>query len=367
MGEEKARKSHIGVMYSAQVKRIDAMIRFGIAGIPLSSKGRTLYDGVKDVHNIGLRALEVQFLRINTYERPIFNEEVGLAAKDIHGILVTEVLTKRTGTWNSGRYALEHPLEKGEQLRMLSIPIAPDYYKLDFIGKVAKELDVRLTVHTPHYMDLTKSGKEAEDSIRYLKWAFLMADALQADMVVTYLGIYGEDKEESIENAIKNLQKVRNWVKRNKMRIKIGIETSGWQDVAGSLDEVLEICSKIHMTVPVLNFGHIHSREGGSLNTKEDFTELFERTKKYARDGYYAHFSGVEHEKGFERHYTPIKRGDLKFEPLAESIIDNDIDITIISSSPLIEHDAQYMKVLYERQLLKRHVKKKGKNGKGRK
>lgn len=313
---------------------------------------------MKNAHNIGLRALEVQFLRVNTMERPVFSEEVGKAAKDIHGILVTEVLTKRTGDWNTGRYAIEHPLEKGEQLRMLSIPIANDYYKLDFIGKVAKELDMKLSVHTPHYMELTKDEEGAKDSIRYLKWAILLAEALQADTVVTYLGIYEKDEGESIENATENLQKVRNWVKRNKIRMRIGIETSGWRDVAGTLDEILEICSKIHMTKPVLNFGHIHSREGGTLNTKEDFMELFERTKKYSRDGYYGHFSGVEHQDGFEKQYTPIKRGDLKFEPLAEVIMDNDIDLTLISSSPLIEHDAMYMKVLLERQLLKRYHKR---------
>ena len=319
---------------------------------------------MKDAHNIGLRALEVQFLRINSFERPIFNEEVGEAAKDIHGILVTEVRTKRTGDWNSGKYAMEHPLEKGESLRMLSIPIAKDYYKLKFIGEVARELDVKLSLHTPHYMELTKEGEEAKDSIRYLKWAILLAEALRADTVVTYLGIYEKDEGESIENARENLQKVRNWVKRNRMRVRIGIETSGWRDVAGSLDEVLEICSNIHMTKPVLNFGHIHSREGGTLNTEEDFMELFERAKKYSRDGYYGHFSGVEHQSGFERQYTPIKRGDLKFEPLAEAIMDNEIDLTLISSSPLIEHDAMYMKILLERQQVKRYHKKRAKEGK---
>jgi len=35
--------------------------------------------------------------------------------------------------------------------------------------------------------------------------------------------------------------------------------------------------------------------------------------------------------------------------------------MTIISSSPLIEHDAMYMKILLERQMLKRRSKKKGK------
>ena len=35
------------------------MIRFGPAGIPLSCKGRTLKDGIEDVHNLSLSALEI--------------------------------------------------------------------------------------------------------------------------------------------------------------------------------------------------------------------------------------------------------------------------------------------------------------------
>ena len=337
------------------------MIRFGIAGIPLSSKGRTLYDGVKDAHNLGLRALEVQFLRINSFDREVFHEEEGLSARSLSGVMVTEVFTKKTGDWNSGKYALDHPLEAGEMLRMLSIPISSDYQKLRFIGDVAKELDVSMSIHTPHYMELTNTEKAGEDSMRWLKWAALLGNALGASHVATYLGIYGDDPGESLETAIENLRKVRNWLKRNKIRIKLGVETSGWQDVLGSMDEIMEICSKVPNTRPVLNFGHIHSREGGSLNTREDFQQIFDMTKKFARDGYYTHFTGVEHSAGYERQYTPIKRGDLKFEPLAEAILDNDIDMTIISSSPLIEHDAMYMKILLERQMLKRRSKKKGK------
>ena len=39
------------------------MIRFGPAGIPLSCKGRTLRDGIEDVHTLGLTALEIQLVR----------------------------------------------------------------------------------------------------------------------------------------------------------------------------------------------------------------------------------------------------------------------------------------------------------------
>ncbi|MEA3558562.1 MAG: endonuclease IV, partial [Candidatus Thermoplasmatota archaeon] len=38
-------------------------IRFGPAGIPLSCKGRTLKDGIEDIHALQLDAMEVQLLR----------------------------------------------------------------------------------------------------------------------------------------------------------------------------------------------------------------------------------------------------------------------------------------------------------------
>ena len=44
-------------------------------------------------------------------------------------------------------------------------------------------------------------------------------------------------------------------------------------------------------------------------------------------------------------HYTQIKKSDLNFEPLAEFIIEDGawLDMTLISDSPLLEHDAMYM------------------------
>ena len=45
------------------------MIRFGPAGIPLSCKGRTLQDGIEDVHNLSLSALEIQMVRDSSYKR----------------------------------------------------------------------------------------------------------------------------------------------------------------------------------------------------------------------------------------------------------------------------------------------------------
>jgi hypothetical protein len=103
------------------------------------------------------------------------------------------------------------------------------------------------------------------------------------------------------------------------------------------------------------------------LREPSDFAELFDKAKSYVGGQFYTHFSGVEHEAGNEKRVTPIKKGDLRFEPLAEYLVDANPNITIISSSPLLEHDAMYMKVIYERILTKKvskdsRVKKSGKD-----
>jgi deoxyribonuclease-4 len=38
-------------------------------------------------------------------------------------------------------------------------------------------------------------------------------------------------------------------------------------------------------------------------------------------------------------------------------MLENNFDVTVISSSPLMEHDAMYMKVIYERLALRKEMK----------
>ena len=75
-------------------------IRFGPAGIPLSCKGRTLKDGIEDIHALQLDAMEVQLLR-----------------------------------------------------PMREIP-----EDLSLVKELGEELDVALMVHAPYYMDFLGEG-----------------------------------------------------------------------------------------------------------------------------------------------------------------------------------------------------------------
>lgn len=342
------------------------MIRFGPSGIPLSCKGRTLKDGIEDVHGLGLTAMEVQLVRANLNERYAKDEDIGLAPKEIEGELIVEI-SRRTGDKEEAITNLDVEIRKGDVINSLTSGLAKDYMELDGLGDLARELDIELTLHTPYYMDLVGGGDLTLRSMDSIKWGALMANQMGASIVVTHVGLYGElTSRVTMNRVVKNLSELGNWLKKRNIKAKLGLETSGRQEVFGDLNEVLKVCEKVKDIVPVLNFSHIHSRENGSLRKKEDFQEVIDAAEPFVKKHLHTHFSGVEHEGGNELRYTPIKRGDLKFEPLAECILDNNLDITVISSSPLLEHDAMYMKVILERVLSRRVTKanKKKKEGK---
>jgi deoxyribonuclease-4 len=156
--------------------------------------------------------------------------------------------------------------------------------------------------------------------------------------------IWGVDEEEEEYSAFP-------WIYEAEPSL-VGIETSGRQELWGTVEEVLEVCNHVDGTVPVLNMAHIHARGHGMMRTSEDYAELFDRVREtYGGSKFYCHFAGVEHRMGNALHYTQIKKSDLKFEPFAEYLAEEGdwMDITIISDSPLLEHDAMYMLQHYDK------------------
>jgi deoxyribonuclease-4 len=314
----------------------------------LSCKGRTLRDGIEDIHNLGLTAMEVQLVRVNLNERYAGEDDVGRTPREIPGELIVQIGRKedRKEVMTS---ALDEKIEKGDVLYSLASGIAGDYHELEELGVLARELDIELTLHTPYYMDLADADGLAQKSVASVIWGGMLSEAMGSPMVITHLGMFGElDPKEALNRIAKNLRTIRDAYKKAKIRSRLGIEASGRTEVVGSLDEILNLVKNAKGVLPVLNFAHVHARGFGLFKRAEDFDDV--------SDGghVHAHFSGVEHADGNELRYTPIKKGDLRFEPLAEALLDDDYDLTIVSSSPLLEHDAMYMKVILERVLAKR-------------
>lgn len=324
----------------------------------MSCKGRTLRDGIEDIHNLGLTAMEVQLVRVNLNERFSTEDDLGHTPKEVPGELVVQIGRKedRKETLLS---SLNTEIEKGDVLYSLASGVARDYVELGELGVLARELDIELSLHTPYYMDLADVDGLVQKSMQSIMWAGMLAEAMGARIVVSHLGMFGDlDRKEVLARIQRNLRTVRDWYKKAKVHSRLGVEASGRQEVVGSLDEMLAICKNVKGIVPVLNFAHVHARGFGLFKRLEDFDDVLSKVEKASEDGHlHTHFSGVEHADGNELRYTPIKKGDLRFEPLAECLLDEDYDLTIISSSPLLEHDAMYMKVILERVLAKRLIR----------
>src|SRR2546428_475960 len=127
----------------------------------------------------------------------------------------------------------------------------------------------------------------------------------------------------------KNLRAIRDAYKKGKIKSRLGIEASGRQEVVGSLDEILTLVKNAKGILPVLNFAHVHARGFGLFKRPEDFDDVLSKVEKASDGGHiHAHFRGVEHADGNELRYTPIKKGDLRFEPLAECLLDDDYILT---------------------------------------
>ncbi len=275
------------------------MIRIGPAGIPLSCKGRTNKDGIIYVKKIlDLNAMEIQLIR-------------GIQTMDDE--------------------------------------------EADFIRKFAEENDIELHVHAPYYTNLAGDDEEIELSKNKILYSGRLANRLGAKILVIHPGFYGErSKEETMERIIENAKDIVSRFKEEKIKVKLGIETMGKQKVFGSLDEVIEVCKKVKGTVPAIDLGHIHARCNGCLKTREDFEKIFEKLKPLKLKHYLIHITGVLYENGNEYYHIPIKKGDMPLEPLIDIILDNKYNVTLISESPLLEHDAMYIRLQIERAIQRR-------------
>lgn len=275
------------------------MIRIGPAGIPLSCKGRTHKDGIIYTHrNLDLNAIEIQFVR--------------------------------------GLYVMSDE-------------------EAQIIREYSEENDMEVHVHAPYYVNLAGDSEEIEMSFEKILRSARMANNIGAKTVVIHPGFYGENSEKkTLKMIIKNSKKITGMIKKEKLKIKIGIETMGKQKVFGTLDEIIEVCKSVKGVIPAIDLAHIHARGNGCLKERKDFEEIFEKLKPLRLKHYLIHVTGVLYENGNEFYHLPIKKGDMPIAPLIEIIIDNNYNVTLISESPLLEHDAVYIRLQVEKAIMKR-------------
>ncbi|MCW6168122.1 MAG: hypothetical protein LVQ64_06795, partial [Thermoplasmatales archaeon] len=254
------------------------MIRFGPAGIPLSCKGRTLRDGIADVHHLGLAALEAQFIKVNPLQRVALDDEVGKRPRELVQQLAIAVGANTLDAAEPTLSSLTSPIKKRDTVTTLTTSLAKDYADLETTRGLARSLDVELMLHAPYYVQI--------------QWAGVLAEGLGARFLVTHLGFYGPDsREASFDLMAKIVGDLSRWLTTyTHGGTHLAIEPSGHPDVFGSRQEILALSRKVRGVVPVLNVPHIVARERLSLEKAEDYAPLVEEFRSASAGSLYLNF-----------------------------------------------------------------------------
>jgi deoxyribonuclease-4 len=263
-------------------------IFLGPAGVPIVSKDRSSLGGIKTVKEIGLNAMEVEFVR---------------------GVKMTPKLAEE-------------------------------------VGELAKELRISLSVHAPYYVNLNSQKKQIIEASK--KMIFDSADRgerMGAGAVAIHSAYYsGFTPEQTYEKVKEGFQDVLDRMKSAGIKnIRLGIETMGRWSQFGSLDECVRMSREIDV-IPYIDWSHLFVRGKGMI----DYGKVFDVLKPLKLKHIYSHFQNVEkNKKGeFVDVHRPLDHSP-PFEPLVKEILKRKLDITIISESPIIEQDSLKMKKIF--------------------
>jgi deoxyribonuclease-4 len=222
--------------------------------------------------------------------------------------------------------------------------------------KIAEKNGVSLSAHAPYWINCAAKEKSKIDAtIRNIMETARVAEVLGAKVIVFHPGFYmGRTPEETMKLVRKTLEDVLGRMRQEGIKnVWLGLETTGKGAQFGSLSENIELSHSLDGTKTVVDFAHIHAREGGKLKKKEDYLKIFtEMENKLGREAvmnFHSHFSEVAwNEKGERYHMILGEQYSPPFKPLAEVIAENGYEGTIISESPLLDIDALKMKRMYE-------------------
>lgn len=226
------------------------------------------------------------------------------------------------------------------------------------LGTEARKHGIFLSIHAPYYINLSsKEEEKRQNSVRYILETLEAALWMDAKRIVIHPGACtGIERKEALATAIQYLMEAINEADSSGLGdIIICPETMGKINQLGDLEEIVELCAIDERLIPTLDFGHIHARGIGCLNSVEDFDKVLELVGGRLGDErlkrVHCHFSRIEFTSGGEKKHWTLDHTQYgpEFEMLAQSIIKRNLEPVIICESRgTMAEDALRMKKLYE-------------------
>jgi deoxyribonuclease-4 len=272
-----------------------AKMLFGTAGVPASSRGRDSISGIRRVKELGLDAMELEFVR---------------------GVKMSEATAKE-------------------------------------VGKAAKEEGVLLRVHAPYFINL--NSKE-EDKVRASRKRIMdsarVGEAAGAKIVTFHPAYFqGMDKKEVLEKVIREIKEIAEEIGKKGWEIKLAPETTGKASQLGSLEETVEMAKRVKGVLPMVDFSHLHARDIGRFKSAKDFEKAIGEIPARFLKGLHMHASGIRFgQKGERNHLNMDEKGNtFKYKWFLEALHRKKVSGCIICESPDLEGDALLMQKYWKK------------------
>jgi deoxyribonuclease-4 len=217
-----------------------------------------------------------------------------------------------------------------------------DYDFAERLGELARENDIALSVHAPiaGFMGHAERGKKLNMAVGMLDHSAGIAKAAGAEVVVFHPGfLLQRTREEAIDSVVEQLGELRERLEGKDRAVPFGIEVMGRVRDLGSIDDVVEISSRLDWVRPVVDFAHMHATTDGALTTVEPFVEALAKADAVIEPGapFHIHFSDIQFANRNETKHLPYGEGTLRAEPLRDALTQFDRPATVISESPTAE------------------------------
>ena len=271
-------------------------LRFGTAGIPLSTSRPGTVHGVRRARELGLDCLEM--------------------------------------SWGNG-------------VRMSGATA-------DRIHEARLECGLELTAHAPYYVNLCGAEDVVERSMARLIEAGVQAGRCGAASFCFHPGWYGgQTPSVAGRRVAARLRQLTRALRARGASLDARPETTGRPSQVGTLDEILSWSAAIPGVRPCLDFAHQYARHHGAFNRREDFLALLgqvsARLGREALSRLHVHVSGIEFGPGGERRHVPLTASRFRWRELLQALHDARAAGRVVCETPAMEEDALRMQRYHRR------------------
>src|SRR5919106_1706268 len=228
-----------------------------------------------------------------------------------------------------------------------------DYPWAERLGEVAREHDVALSVHAPLFGfmgHLEPSGRKWSSAVGALDRSAGISAACGAEVVVFHPGfLLGRPRETALDAVVEQLGTLRERLEGKDRAVEFGVEGMGRVRDLGSLDDCVEIASRVPWVRPVLDFAHLHATSDGAYVDVDSFAAALEQVDDVMPTGapFHIHFSDIAYANRNETKHLPYGDGTLRAEPLRDALARFERPATVISESPDEESSNAIQAILY--------------------